>query len=74
MGLFGYVAVKTKMRPDLGFAISAQAYFMVGILLVMGFAGEMFGKVGNLHMANFAHLGGLVAGAILGFLSEARRA
>ena len=74
MGLFGYVAVKTKMRPDLGFAISAQAYFMVGILLVLGFAGEMFGKVGNLHMANFAHLGGLVAGAILGFLSEARRA
>jgi GlpG protein len=74
MGLFGYVAVKTKMRPDLGFAISAQAYFMVGILLVMGFAGEMFGKVGNLHMANFAHLGGLVAGAILGFLSEARLA
>lgn len=74
MGLFGYVAVKTKMRPDLGFALSAQAYFMVGILLVLGFAGEMFGKVGNLHMANFAHLGGLVAGAILGFLSEARRA
>jgi len=74
MGLFGYVAVKTKMRPDLGFALSAQAYFMVGILLVMGFAGEMFGKVGNLHMANFAHLGGLVAGAILGFLSEARLA
>jgi GlpG protein len=74
MGLFGYVAVKTKMRPDLGFALSAQAYFMVGILLVLGFAGEMFGKVGNLHMANFAHLGGLVAGAILGFLSEAKRA
>lgn len=74
MGLFGYVAVKTKMRPDLGFALSTQAYFMVGILLVLGFAGEMFGKVGNLHMANFAHLGGLVAGAILGFLSEARRA
>jgi GlpG protein len=73
MGLFGYVAVKTKMRPDLGFALSTQAYFMVGILLVLGFAGEMFGKVGNLHMANFAHLGGLVAGAILGFLSEARR-
>ena len=73
MGLFGYIAVKSRMRPDLGFGLSGQSYFMVGILLVMGFAGDIFGKEGGLQMANFAHLGGLVAGAILGFLSEARR-
>jgi GlpG protein len=73
MGLFGYIAVKSKMRPDLGFSLSGQSYFMVGILLVMGFAGEIFGKEGSIHMANFAHLGGLVTGAVLGFLSEARR-
>jgi GlpG protein len=73
MGLFGYIATKSKMRPDLGFSLSPQSYFMVAILLVMGFAGEMFGSVGNLHMANFAHLGGLVAGAVLGFFSEAVR-
>ena len=73
MGLFGYIAIKTKLNPALGFSLSPQSYFMVGILLVLGFAGEMFGNVGNLHMANFAHLGGLVAGLILGFLSEAKR-
>jgi GlpG protein len=73
MGLFGYIAVKSRMKPDLGFGLSGQSYFMVGILLVMGFAGDIFGKEGGLQMANFAHLGGLVAGAILGFLSEARR-
>jgi len=73
MGLFGYIAVKSRMRPDLGFGLSGQSYFMVGILLVMGFAGDIFGKEGGLQMANFAHLGGLVAGAILGFLSEAGR-
>ena len=73
MGLFGYIAVKSRMRPDLGFGLSGQSYFMVGILLVMGFAGDIFGKEGGLQMANFAHLGGLVAGAILGLLSEARR-
>lgn len=73
MGLFGYLAVKTQLRPDLGFTLSMQSYLMVGILLIMGFAGEMFGNVGNLHMANFAHLGGLVAGVLIGFISELTR-
>jgi GlpG protein len=70
MGLFGYIAIKTKLNPNIGFSLSPQSYFMVAILLVIGFAGEMFGNVGNLHMANFAHLGGLVSGVLLGIISE----
>jgi membrane associated rhomboid family serine protease len=41
---------------------------MVGIILVLGFAGDIAGSVGNLHMANFAHLGGLLSGLLLGWL------
>lgn len=73
MGLFGYIAIKTKMHPELGFSLSPSSYLMVGFLLVVGFAGDIFGGRSDLHMANVAHLGGLVTGAILGLLSEARR-
>jgi GlpG protein len=73
MGLFGYIAIKTKMHPELGFSLSPSSYLMVGFLLVVGFAGEAFGGRSDLHMANVAHLGGLVTGAILGFLIEAGR-
>jgi membrane associated rhomboid family serine protease len=73
MGLFGYIAIKTKMHPELGFSLSPSSYLMVGFLLVVGFAGDIFGGRSDLHMANVAHLGGLVTGAILGLLSEAGR-
>lgn len=73
MGLFGYIAIKTKMHPELGFSLSPSSYLMVGFLLVVGFAGDIFGGRNDMPMANVAHLGGLVTGAILGFLNEARR-
>jgi membrane associated rhomboid family serine protease len=68
LGLFGYIATKTTLRRDLGFALSPQSYFMVGLILFLGFAGDIAGNVGNLRMANFAHLGGLLAGIVLGWV------
>jgi GlpG protein len=68
MGLFGYIAVKTYLRRDLGFSMSPQSYLMVGIILVLGFAGDVTGKAGGLQMANFAHLGGLVTGMAVGWI------
>jgi membrane associated rhomboid family serine protease len=41
---------------------------MVGIILVLGFAGDVTGKAGGLQMANFAHLGGLVTGMAVGWI------
>ena len=70
LGLFGYIATKTQLHPELGFTLSGQAYFMVGVILFWGFAGDLFGNAGNIHMANFAHLGGLVSGVLIAFLSD----
>lgn len=63
MGLFGYLAVKSKLRPDCGFFFPPDAYVMIGMLLVLGFA-----MPNGLGMANVAHLGGLVTGAVVGFV------
>jgi GlpG protein len=68
LGLFGYIATKTYLRKDIGFSLSAQSYFMVGLILFLGFAGDVAGNIGNLRMANFAHLGGLLTGAVLGWV------
>ncbi len=68
LGLFGYIATKTYLRRDLGFSLSTQSYFMVGLILLLGFGGDITGNVGNLRMANFAHLGGLLTGIAVGWI------
>jgi GlpG protein len=61
LGLFGYLAVKTKVRSDLGIAFPPESYFMVGFIIVVGLMGAM-------PFANAAHIGGLLTGAVLGFV------
>ncbi len=73
MGLFGYVATKTNLRPDLRFTMSMESYFMIGLIFVLGFAGSILGKQFDMHIANFAHLGGLLAGIAMGFVFSNRR-
>jgi GlpG protein len=60
LGLFGYLAVKTKIRSDLGIYFPPDSYFMVGFIIVVGLIGAM-------PFANLAHIGGLLTGAILGY-------
>lgn len=60
LGLFGYLAVKTKVRKDLGIYFPPDSYFMVGFIIVVGLIGAM-------PFANLAHIGGLLTGAALGY-------
>jgi GlpG protein len=64
MGLFGYLAVKTNMRPNLGFTLNPTSYIMIGLILVLGFTNSM----GSTKMANMGHLGGLLAGMLVGVI------
>jgi GlpG protein len=70
LGLFGYIATKTYLRRDIGFTLSPTSYFMVGLILFLGFAGDIAGTggAGGMKMANFAHLGGLITGIVIGWL------
>ncbi len=61
LGLFGYMAVKSKLKPNLGFFFPPSAYLMVAVLVGFGFMSQS-----GLGLANMAHLGGLLTGALLG--------
>lgn len=63
-GLFGFYWIKISRRPDLGPPINPANIALIGAYLVFGFvAGD------SLQLANMSHLGGLVAGIVLGFLA-----
>jgi GlpG protein len=64
--LFGYIWVRARLDPALGLAMPRSTALVLSIWLVLGFTGVL-GPV-----ANFAHLGGLVAGAVVGLLSSIR--
>ncbi len=68
-GLLGYVATKTNLRPDLGIYLPAQIYLMTALILVLGFTIKSKGFA----LANLAHVGGLVAGIVIGFVMSDRR-
>jgi len=63
-GLFGYAWVRGRLDPTCGLYLRPDvAFWMIGWLVVCG-----AGLVGP--VANWAHGGGLVAGAVLGYLSD----
>jgi GlpG protein len=65
-GLFGYIWVKSRREPSLGFYLSTQTVVMM--------LGWIFLCVFFLtNIANGAHLGGLAAGVLLGFIPTRRR-
>ena len=68
-GLLGYIATKTNLRPDLGIYLPAQVYLMTGLILVFGFTTSTKGFA----LANLAHVGGLAAGIVIGFIMSDRR-
>lgn len=68
-GLLGYIATKSNLRPDLGIYLPAQVYLMTALILVFGFTTSTKGFA----LANLAHVGGLVAGIVIGFVMSDRR-
>jgi GlpG protein len=64
--LFGYVWVRGRLNPTSGLAMPPNTAAILLVWMGLGFAG----LVGN--VANYAHLGGLVSGALLGALAALR--
>ncbi len=67
-GLFGYMWMKTVRDPANGYPLSRQTVTMFMIILVLGFAG-VFEHLG-IHIANWTHGAGLVAGVAIVLGSE----
>ncbi len=64
--LFGYIWVRSRMDPSMGLAVPRGTIVVLLLWLALGFTGWV-GPV-----ANFAHLGGLISGALLGALAALR--
>jgi GlpG protein len=58
--LFGYVWVRGRLDPNIGFAVPTASAVILLVWLAFGFTGQL-GPV-----ANIAHLSGLLAGIVLG--------
>ncbi|RMF37292.1 MAG: rhomboid family intramembrane serine protease [Planctomycetota bacterium] len=69
-GFFGYVWVRSTLNPWLGVRIP----FPFIVILLGMLIGGLLGLFPGLHLAHLCHLGGLVIGAVMGFISETGRA
>ncbi len=61
-GLFGFLWIKSTLRPELGFRVPGTLIIMLLAILFLGFSGVFKG------VANLCHLGGLLVGSSLGWL------
>jgi GlpG protein len=61
--LFGYLWIRGRFDPTMGFALTRSTVVILLVWMLLGFTGQI-GQI-----ANYAHLGGLVAGALLGGLA-----
>jgi GlpG protein len=64
-GLLGYIWIRGKLDPGSGLYLNQPTVIMMLLWMVVGFSGAM-------HMANWAHLGGLVLGMGWGYFSSLR--
>jgi GlpG protein len=67
-GVFGFLVVKTYLRPEIGIQLSQTSIMIMLGWLALGFTGQM-GPI-----ANMAHLGGLFAGALLAYIDTRQAA
>jgi len=63
-GLFGYIWLSAKFNAWSGYYVRSDVIFWMVGWLILGFTG-MLG-----HIANFAHLGGLVVGALFALIKK----
>lgn len=68
-GLFGYIWMKSTFAPQMGLLISRSTVMILMIWLLLGITGVLEKSFG-LHVANWTHGIGLVAGVAIGYLPE----
>ncbi|MBT5925480.1 MAG: rhomboid family intramembrane serine protease [Verrucomicrobia bacterium] len=71
-GLLGYVWIKGKFDPFSGMFLPPGVVFMMLLWLGLGVSGVLEKGLG-VGIANTAHIGGLVVGCLMGYLSSLRK-
>lgn len=71
-GLLGYIWMKGKFDPLAGMFMPQGVVFMMLLWLGLGVSGALEAGFG-MRVANTAHIGGLLAGCLLGLLNSLRR-
>jgi GlpG protein len=66
-GLFGYIWMKARFQPELGLRLDPSTVLIMILWLMLGMTPVLFSLIG-IGVANGAHLGGLAAGMILGYV------
>jgi GlpG protein len=66
-GLFGYIWMKARFQPELGLGIDPSTVVILILFLMLGMTPVMPFIIGG-GVANGAHLGGLIAGMVIGYL------